>query len=406
MGEKETGTVRYYVRILLNIVIPIIAVVLVCTVGVAAVRFFLPFVIGWVIAMIANPLVRFLDKKVRILRSFSSIAIIVVVLGGTVAILWALVAWMSRQMIDLTENLPALKDAVQTQIDLLQLRLGGFLDTLPFTVKLPFPDSDTDLIDYVAKYVGNLGEILMPAAGNFVSSIPSALIYFIVTLLSSYFFLVDKDIISRKVSEHLPSSFQRTMVEMKDRAGRLVGGYFFAQLKIMCLIYGILVIGFLILGVQYSGLIALLVAVLDFLPVFGTGTVLLPWAVIELILGKYVPGVGMLVLYGVTQLSRQLLQPKLVGDAMGLNPLATLVFMYLGFRFSGVAGMILAVPVGMMVIELYHVGVFDGFLYNCSLLIKGINDFRNGAEEEGIRTAGSGSMTKQAGEQEKNSKTK
>ena len=144
MGEKETGTVRYYVRILLNIVIPIIAVVLVCTVGVAAVRFFLPFVIGWVIAMIANPLVRFLDKKVRILRSFSSIAIIVVVLGGTVAILWALVAWMSRQIIDLTENLPALKDAVQTQIDLLQLRLGGFLDTLPFTVKLPFPDSDTD----------------------------------------------------------------------------------------------------------------------------------------------------------------------------------------------------------------------------------------------------------------------
>ena len=246
----------------------------------------------------------------------------------------------------------------------------------------------------------------MPAAGNFVSSIPSALIYFIVTLLSSYFFLVDKDIISRKVSEHLPSSFQRTMVEMKDRAGKLVGGYFFAQLKIMCLIYGILVIGFLILGVQYSGLIALLVAVLDFLPVFGTGTVLLPWAVIELILGKYVPGVGMLVLYGVTQLSRQLLQPKLVGDAMGLNPLATLVFMYLGFRFSGVAGMILAVPVGMMVIELYHVGVFDGFLYNCSLLIKGINEFRNGAEEEGIRTAGSGSMTKQAGEQEKNSKTK
>lgn len=385
MGEKETGTIRNYVRILLNILIPILTVVLVCTVGVAAVRFFLPFVIGWVIAMIANPLVRFLDKKVRILRSFSSIAIIVVVLGGTVAVLWALVAWMSRQIIDLTVNLPVLEETIKTQVNLLQMRLGNLLEALPFPVKLPIVDSNTDLIDYIAGYVGKLGEVLMPAAGNFVSSIPSALIYFIVTLLSSYFFLVDKDVISKKVAEHLPPSLHHTMAVMKDRTGRLVGGYFFAQLKIMCLIYVILVIGFLILGVQYSGLIALLVALLDFLPVFGTGTILLPWAVIELILGNYFSGVGMLVLYGVTQLFRQLLQPKLVGDAMGLNPLSTLVFMYLGFRFSGVAGMILAVPVGMMVIELYHIGMFDSFLENCMLLIRGINAFRHGtteAEEE------------------------
>lgn len=180
----------------------------------------------------------------------------------------------------------------------------------------------------------------------------------------------------------MPASVKEKANLMKSRAASLVGGYFFAQLKIMCMIYIILVVGFLILGVDYAGLVALLVALLDFLPVFGTGTVLIPWTIIELIMGDYIHAVGMLVLYGVTLLSRQLLQPKLVGDAMGLNPLTTLFFMYLGFRFSGIAGMILAVPIGMMIIELYHIGIFDGLLQNCSLLIRGINGFRKGEDPD------------------------
>lgn len=380
--EKDRESVFLkYVRILLNIMIPIAAVVLICTVGVAVVRFFLPFLIGWLIAMIANPLVHFLDKKVKILRSFSSIAIIVVVLGGIVAALCWMVSWLGKQVVDLMENLPVLESAMRNQASVLEDKMTSFVEVLPLEISVSINDVGTKLIDYLAGYIGNISRPMISAAGGFVSGIPSALVYLIVTILSAYFFLTDKEKIGNTVADVMPDSFKEKADLMKSRAARLVGGYFFAQLKIMFLIYVILVIGFLILGVDYAGLIALLVAVLDFLPVFGTGTVLIPWTIVELIMGNYLLGAGMLVLYGVTLLGRQLLQPKLVGDAMGLNPLAALFFMYLGFRFSGITGMILAVPIGMMFLELYHIGVFDRFLENCSLLVKGIHRFRNGGEK-------------------------
>ncbi len=378
MKENRVSLFWNYVRIVLNILIPIIGVVLLCTVGVAMVKFFLPFLIGWIVALIAGPLVRVLDKKVRILRSFSSFVIIVMVLVGIVALLCWMAAWLGRQVVDLMENLPALENTMREQAGILQEKVAGIVALLPGEISVSMDHVGSDLIDYLTGYIGNFSVPVISAAGDFVSGIPNAFVYAIVTILAAYFFLTDKESISKAMSDVMPESVKSMVNLMKSRAAKLVGGYFFAQLKIMCMIYIILVIGFLILGVEYSGLIALLVSMLDFLPVFGTGTVLIPWAIVEFIMGDYLLGVGMLILYGVTLLARQLLQPKLVGDAMGLNPLATLFFMYLGFRFSGIAGMILAVPIGMMVIELYKIGVFDGFLENCKLLVQGVNAFRKG----------------------------
>ena len=133
--------------------------------------------------------------------------------------------------------------------------------------------------------------------------------------------------------------------------------------------------GFLILDVSYSGLWAILIALLDFLPVFGTGTVLLPWAVIMFFNRQFYTGVGLLIIYVVSQLVRQLIQPKLVGDSMGLPPLLTLLLLYIGFRFGGIGGMILAVPVGLMLIEIYKAGVFDSMLEGIRELIREVKDF-------------------------------
>lgn len=382
MQERTESRRKYYFRIVLNIIIPIVLAVLLCTVGVAAVRFFLPFMIGWVIALIAGPVVRLLDQKVRIWRSFSSIAIIVLVIGGIMAIMWGLSAWLFRQVVDLSDNLPGVETAMKDAAALLEDRIAGMLAALPGNIHFSFRELGNSAIEYLSKYLGNIGQPAMEMAGDFLSSIPNAIVYVIVTILSAYFFLTDKEELTKKLYDVLPESVHHTIEVMKGRTTKLVGGYFFAQVKIMLLMYVILVIGFLILRVPYSGVIAILVALLDFLPVFGTGTVLVPWGIISLIMGNYFQGIGMFVLYGVTLLGRQLLQPKLVGDAMGLNPLATLFFMYLGFRISGIAGMILAVPVGMIVIELYHIGLFDRFLHNCALLVKGINDFRKEGETE------------------------
>ena len=137
-----------------------------------------------------------------------------------------------------------------------------------------------------------------------------------------------------------------------------------------------LAVGLLVLRVDYALLIAVIVAFLDFLPVLGTGTILIPWAVIRLFSGDTAFAVGMLALYVLTQVLRRVIEPKIVGDTMGLDPLATLLFLYLGFKISGVAGMILAVPIGMLFLNLYEFGAFDSLIYSVKTLLHDINVFR------------------------------
>jgi len=117
---------------------------------------------------------------------------------------------------------------------------------------------------------------------------------------------------------------------------------------------------------------------LDFLPLFGTGTVLIPWAVFQLLRGEYALAAGLGLLYVLSQVISQIVQPKLVGDTMGLNPMATLFLLYLGFKVQGISGMIIAVPLGILVMKLFEYGAFDLFLESVRELVKEIERIRDG----------------------------
>ena len=169
---------------------------------------------------------------------------------------------------------------------------------------------------------------------------------------------------------------------MAESFKMVFGGYFKAQFKIMGVVALILLTGFWILGINYAVLFAVLIAILDFLPFFGTGTALIPWGIIQILDGEYAFAAGLLLLYVLTQVVRQAVQPKLVGDSMGLNPFLTLLFLYLGFKAGGIAGMILAVPVGLFFLNLYHYGAFKGMTDSAAALIREIQMFRKGEKDD------------------------
>ncbi len=175
---------------------------------------------------------------------------------------------------------------------------------------------------------------------------------------------------------------QKNIRIIADKSRQIMGGYFKAQMKIMIVVAAIIFIGLLILRVDYLLLLTLVIAVLDFLPVFGSGTILLPWALFEILTGDYHLAVGLLLLYGITQLVRQLIQPKLVGDSIGLNPFLTLFFLFVGFRIRGVLGMILGIPIGMIVIAMYEMGAFDNWIRYVKIIVRDINNFRRLDAEE------------------------
>ena len=374
MEEKKDW--KYMLRLLLNILLPLSGWILLCLLGPWLLKFFLPSVVGWIIASIANPPVRFLEQRLKLVRRHSSILVVVSVLAAVIGLLYLLLSRTVRLISSLIQSLPEVWEAFQGQIRQSMESPTGLFAFLPEEIRSGWSQLGEHLGSAVGPLLQQAASPTVEAAGTVARSLPAVLVYTVVILLSSYFFIVDRDRILNLLHTYTPSWAAGYLTYLKKDVKRLVGGYFLAQFKIMFVVGLILFAGFWILGVSYAPVLALAIALLDFLPVFGTGTVLIPWALLRIISGDYAFGAGLGLLYILTQVVRQLVQPKLVGDTMGLNPLLTLFLLYLGFKISGISGMILAVPVGLLVMSLWQYGAFEGMISSFRQLVQEIQNFR------------------------------
>lgn len=370
--------IKRYLRMMLNIVIPIAGLWIFVLLVPRLLGFFMPFVVGWLIATMANPLVKFFERRLRLLRRHGSMLILVGVLGLVIGILYLAVSCLYRELSGFIEEAPALFESVRFEVNSALINGRKLLEFLPPGLKEP-------ILSFAGNLSGVLGELFSQAAvptveiaGSVARSLPSILVNTVVLIVASYLFLADYDRMVRWLKAHMPSFVQKYAEYLKKDARGLIGGYFLAQFRIMFVVAVILLLGFLLLGVRYSLLLAILIAMLDFLPIFGTGTVLFPWAAVKLFTGEYPYAAALILIYITTQVVRQMIQPKIVGDSMGLPPLLTLFLLYLGFKVRGIAGMILAVPIGLIFINLYKYGAFDSLIENIGMLIREIDEFRKG----------------------------
>lgn len=365
-----------YLKNIVNIVLFIAGLLLVCLLFPKLLVFFMPFVVGWIIAIIANPLVRFMEKRLKIVRKHSSMLVIIgaialVVLGGYFA-----VAWLVRELSGFVQMIPALYNSLLSDLQDTGANLQGLSSRFPPEMTEKLSALIESLTNSLGDVVGTIGAPTVAAAGTIAKNIPNVLVHVIFAVLSAYFFIAERDKILQWVREHTPESLRQKWHFIADKFQMAVGGYFKAQFKIMGVVAVILLIGFLVLKINYAVLFAILIALLDFLPFFGTGTALIPWAVLKVLSGDYKFAVGLIIIYLVSQLVRQLIQPKIVGDTIGLNPLATLFFMYIGYKAGGLIAMIIAVPLGMIVISLYEAGAFDDLIRDVRELAEGLNQYR------------------------------
>lgn len=371
MKEKDI-----YKRILVNFLITIIGALLVILFLGRVLRFFLPFVIGFFIALIANPMVRFLEKKVKIKRKYGSAVIIVLVLAAVVGILYLLCYILLKELFDLVGDIPSLLDAAQELIDELSGKFYGVYERLPETVQTVIGSVYESLEKGMNSAMSDFKMPSISKAGNYVGSIVEGILIAIITIIAAYFFIADRDKLVALIKKITPETMQEYYRLVMNNIRSAVGGYFKAQFKIMLIIIVILFVGFEILGVDYSFLLALLIAFLDLLPVLGTGTVIGPWVVVDVLMGRYVEAIVLVVLYLVCQLTKQLLQPKMVGDSIGMDPLATLLFMFVGYRIGGILGMIIGIPVGMVLVNFYRIGIFDRLIRGFKIIANSINEYR------------------------------
>ncbi|MEG0227281.1 MAG: sporulation integral membrane protein YtvI [Lachnospiraceae bacterium] len=371
MGEQKQDS-RSYWKIAVSLAFSLIGTILFIGIGAKMLLYFMPFVIGWFISFIANPLVCWLEKRLKIVKELGSMLIIVVVLAVILSAVYFGGSKLVAEIGSLIKDVPDIYHQLEEGLHQIGQRLDGFFNILPVGIQTGWNAIVTNLDQTLSKAMSQWSDPAVEAAGNFVKKIPGMLIGVIVSVVSAYFFIAEREqviIWSKKIT---PEPIQKRMTMVIDNLKYAVGGYFKAQFKIMAVVGGILFIGFGVLGVYYAILLAILIAFLDFLPFFGTGTALIPWALYQFLVGHYKMAIGLVVLYAVTQVVRQLIQPKLIGDDIGLNPLLTLVFLYTGYKLGSLLGMIFAVPIGMIIINMYKAGAFDYILDDVKLLINGI----------------------------------
>ncbi len=367
---------RPYWKVIVSLIFSVLATTFVVVAGVGIIKFFIPFVIGWFIASIANPVVCWLDKRLKIKKKLGSAIMIVVVLGAIIALSYWLISVLIRELGSLISNMPAMYEDLKVQFAEVSNNMNKYLNMLPKGLKNGLNSLVSNLGGLVADLLKQLGEPTVNFAGGVAKSIPSVIIGTFVTVLSAYFFVADREVVVAWFKKMTPKPVYDRLTMVGTNLKTSVGGYFKAQFKIMLVVAAILLVGLAILKVKYALLFALLIAFVDFLPFFGTGAVFVPWCIYTLFDGDFKRFIILLVLYVTTQVVRQTIQPKLVGDEVGLNPLPTLVFIYIGYRLGGVLWMILAVPIGIILINMIEAGAFDYIFNDVKILIQGIKSLR------------------------------
>ena len=373
---------KRYLKVFMNLLLAVV-IILLCVFAVPKVLvFFMPFVIGWIIACVANPLVRFFEDKFMIRRKAGSAVVIIAVIALVILAAYLAVSKLISESVGFLNMLPDLWNTMESDFREIGKNLDVMYSRLPQNMQMSIENLGQQMDEYVADLVKRLGTPTVNAVGNFAKNIPGFVINVIMCLLSSYFFVAEKDYVAQVWNRYMPGAVKHKAAIIMDSLKTAVGGYFKAQFKIECLIFVFLLTGFLILKIPYALLIAFLIAVLDFLPFFGAGAVMVPWAVFKFLSADYKMAIWLLIIWGVGQLVRQIIQPKLVGDSVGVAPLPTLFLLFIGYKCAGVIGIILAVPIGIVLINLNQAGVFDSVKTSLCILAEGFNRFRRFDESD------------------------
>lgn len=369
-------SMKKYVKAILNLLVAFVILILIIWFLPKGIIFFMPFLIGWIIAMIASPVVRFCEEKLKIRRKAGSAFVIIIVIGLVVLLGYLIGGKLIRELVSFIEDLPAMWKSMEGDFNDIARNLSVVYEKLPVDVQKTLVRIGEQASEFAAGLVAQISTPTIAAVGNFAKQLPTIIIGLIMCLLSSYFFVAEREQLTVTVKKILPEMLLYRLRIMRRSLKKAVGGYLKAQIKIEVWIYLLLVIGFFILRLDYALLIALGIAILDFLPFFGTGSVMVPWAIVKFLSADYKMTIGLLVIWGISQLVRQIIQPKIVGDSIGVPPIPTLFLLYIGYMVGGVMGMIIAVPIGIIVYTMYREGAFDTTKHSIQILSAGLNYFR------------------------------
>ena len=304
--------------------------------------FYIPFLIAYIISLLVEPIIKWVNRKTNLSRKTSSVLVlftVFVILIGLIS--WGIVSLISES----TELLAALNTYLEKAIEWINSLIQNInLDKFQISneIKQMIQDSSSDVLNKVIEFLKNILNGFL----EYLKSIPTILIYTIITILATYFITSDKFYMLDRLEHHIPKKILGKITTKIEKITRSLGSYLKAELTLVAISFIAVLMGlniFYLIGmnVGYPLLMAILIAFVDAMPILGSGTIMVPWSIILFLNKEYSVGFSILGLYIFVIALRQFLGPKIVSSKIGVHPIFTLISMYTGFKLLGIIGLLI-----------------------------------------------------------------
>lgn len=350
--------VSYWTRVLKNILY-VILLLLGLYIALKLSIFYMPFLIAFILSLMIEPAIKFIMEKTKLTRRSSSIIIFLLV---SIIILGSL-SWI---LITLFSESSSLLQSLNDYFDKAYIQFQAFISSFHFDkihlsdeVLSVIQNSTVDFLETASNWLRNSLTGLI----ELVTSLPSIAICIGIAVVALYFICVDKIYILDQIEHHLPKVWVRKIGKHLKDLIQTLGGYLKAEVTLILVSFIISLIGLYILqftgfNVQYPLLMALFIGFVDALPILGSGTVMIPWAIICAINGDINLGIAIIVLLIIMSIARQILEPKLVSKNIGVHPIFTLIAMYTGFKIIGITGLLIG-PIVLIIVKNIFASLID-----------------------------------------------
>ena len=379
---------QLWLRLGLRALLTLGAAALVIWVGLPLLSLFSPFVFALVFAWVLNPAVRWLQRKTNISRKAISMVLVILVFAIIGGVLFGL-GWMAvdqvRLLFDNRQSvLGGLLDGAVNVIN----SVGRWLEGLGSIVPQGLITTSEDLINALLDWVRGLDydrwlSAMAGQAPSMAANVSGFAVALVVFMMASYFITGDYPRLRFEFTDRVPMMARDFCRSVKDIFMSAFGGYIKSQLILSAGVFLILSAGFFLMGQPYGLLLAFGLAVLDFIPIIGAGTVMVPWAVVDMVLMEFGEAAALMAVWGLIVVFRRFAEPKILGDQTGLSPILSLVGIYVGMKMGGVLGMVLGPLLLLVCVNLTKLGIFRPVLDDLALAARDIDAIMRSGRKTG-----------------------
>lgn len=347
-------------RLLIRLILLLLTAVFLSRFGGKLLSLFAPFLLAFAAAVVLNPAVKWIQHGLGWSRQLACLILLVLLFGLAGTALFSLLYAAGKEVMDLAMNWDRLLLIIQAALERVDDLFYHFLAVLPVDLVEMVQETMQSFFVWLNGVIPEALTGVVQVMGTKVVNAPTFAVAFLMFMMGMFFITADYPYLRTKVIQRMDEDLLQFLGQIRATALGAFGGYLKAQVLLSVGVFFILMAGFTLMRQPYSLLLALGLAILDFIPLLGSGTVMVPWAVVALLLKDYEQALGIILIWGFIAAFRRIAEPKFVGDQTGLSPILSLISIYIGMKLGGVAGMVLGPILLLIGINLSGMGLFRG----------------------------------------------